>query len=123
MTSAREREGRVVWVGLSTPDVAGAIHFYEHLFGWHYTELDTEEVLYIKARVAAGPVGGMTPQPPEQAAAGIPAAWTVFIGAGHLEPVVATTRELGGSALQTPGVDARRRPRRGDRRPLWQRSA
>jgi predicted enzyme related to lactoylglutathione lyase len=44
----------------------------------------------------------MMPQPPEQAAAGIPAAWTVLVGARHLETVVATTRELGGSVLQTP---------------------
>jgi predicted enzyme related to lactoylglutathione lyase len=102
MTSARERAGRVVWVGLSTPDVAGAIHFYERLFGWHYTEQDTEIGLYVTARVAAGPVGGMMPETPEQAAAGIPPAWTVLIGAGHLEPVVATVRELGGSVLQTP---------------------
>jgi len=107
MTSAREQEGRVVWVGLSTPDVAGAIHFYERLFGWHYTEQDTEEGVYVTARVAAGRVGGMMPETSEQAAAGIPPAWTVSFGAGHLEPVVATARELGGSvrqnALSLPG--------------------
>jgi len=97
MTSARERDGHVVWVDLSTPDLAGAIHFYERLFGWHYTEQDTEIGLYVTARVAAGPVGGMMLQPPMR-----PSAWTVLVGAGHLEPVVATTRELGGSVLQTP---------------------
>lgn len=102
MTRARERDGHVVWVDLSTPDVAGAIHFYERLFGWHYTERDTEMGVYVTARVVTGPVGGMMPQPPEVAAAGIPPAWTVLVGAGHLETVVATARELGGSVLQTP---------------------
>lgn len=102
MTSARERDGHVVWVDLSTPDVARAIHFYERLFGWHYMERDTEMGLYVTARVETGQVGGVMPQPPEQAAAGIPPAWTVLVGAGRLETVMATARELGGSVLQTP---------------------
>ena len=102
MTSARERDGHVVWVDLSTPDLAGAIHFYERLFGWHYMERDTEMGVYVTARVAAGPVGGMMPVAPERPAVGFPPAWTVLVGSGHLETMVATTRELGGSVLQVP---------------------
>lgn len=103
MTSAQDRrEGNVVWVDLSTTDVEGAIHFYERLFGWHYDEHDAEPGTYVIARVAAGEVGGMTSQAPEQAAAGVPPSWTVFVGSGHLATTLATARELGGSVLQPP---------------------
>lgn len=96
------RVGTVVWVDLSTTDVERAIHFYERLFGWHYNEHDTEMGTYVVARVAAGEVGGMMSQPPEQAASGVPPSWTVFIGTEHLEATLAAARELGGSVLQSP---------------------
>lgn len=96
------RVGTVVWVDLSTTDIERAIHFYERLFGWHYDELDTEMGTYVVARAAAGEVGGMMSQPPEEAAASVPPSWTVFVGTDHLETTLATTRELGGAVLQSP---------------------
>ena len=103
MTSAPPRRaGSVVWVDLSTPDVEGAIHFYERLLGWHYDERDTELGAYVVARMPAGEVGGMMAQAPEETAAGVPSAWTVVVGSDHLEATLATTRELGGSVLQPP---------------------
>jgi predicted enzyme related to lactoylglutathione lyase len=52
--------------------------------------------------VAAGEVGGMMAQAPDETAAGIPPAWTIVIGADHLEATLARVRELGGSVLQAP---------------------
>jgi predicted enzyme related to lactoylglutathione lyase len=65
------RPGTVVWVDLSTTDVESAIHFYERLLGWHYEETDAPTGLYVLAKVAAGEVGGMMAQAPEETAAGI----------------------------------------------------
>ncbi|HSP02092.1 MAG TPA: VOC family protein [Acidimicrobiales bacterium] len=93
---------RVVWVDLSTTDLESAIHFYERIFGWHYEEHDSGMQTNVVARVAGGEVGGMMAQPPEQAASGVPSAWTVFVGCGHLENALTWARELGGSVLQAP---------------------
>jgi predicted enzyme related to lactoylglutathione lyase len=103
MTSAPPRRaGTVVWVDLSTSDVERAIHFYERLFGWHYDEHETETGLYVVARVAAGEVGGMMSQAPEEIATGAPPSWTVVVGSDQLEAALDETLELGGSVLQRP---------------------
>lgn len=96
------RAGTVVWADLATTDIEGAIHFYERLLGWHYKESDSPMGPYVIARVTAGEVGGMMAQPPDATAAGIPPAWTVVVGADHLETILARVRELGGSVLQPP---------------------
>lgn len=96
------RAGTVVWVDLSTTDVEGAIHFYERLLGWHYEESESPTGLYVLAKVGAGEVGGMMAHAADETAAGIPPAWTVVIGADHLEATLARARELGGSVLQPP---------------------
>jgi uncharacterized protein len=93
---------RVVWVDLSTTDLESAIHFYERIFGWHYEEHDSGTQTYLVARVTGGGVGGMMAQPPEQISSGVPSAWTVFVGCGHLENALARARELGGAVLQAP---------------------
>lgn len=92
--------GSVVWVDLSTPDLDAAIHFYEQLLGWHYEEHEAGMGTYVTARIEGGDVGGMMAQAPEQA--GIPPAWTVFVGCDHLENTLARVRELGGSVVKTP---------------------
>lgn len=92
--------GSVVWVDLSTPDLDGAIHFYERLFGWHYEEHESGMGTYVTARVEGGDVGGMMGQAPEQAE--MPPAWTVFVSCDHLENSLARVRELGGSVVETP---------------------
>jgi hypothetical protein len=96
------RTGTVVWVDLSTTDVEGAIHFYERLLGWHYDETESAMGPYIVARVADGEVGGMMGQASDEAAAGIPPAWTVVVGTDHLDATLALARDLGGSVLQAP---------------------
>lgn len=96
------RLGTVGWVDLSTTDVEGAIHFYERLFGWHYDEHDAEVGTYVVARVAAGEVGGLMSQPPEQVASGAPPSWAAFVLTEHLQTTLVRARELGGSVLQSP---------------------
>lgn len=100
--AGQRRPGTVVWVDLSTTDVERAIHFYERLFGWHYDEHEGELGTYVVARVAAGDVGGMMSQPPEQVASRVPSTWTVFVGSDHLETTLAEARELGGSVPLSP---------------------
>lgn len=96
------RLGTIVWVDLSTADIERAIHFYERVLGWHFEETDTDMGTYVVARAPTGEAGGMMPQPPDEAAAGVPPAWTVTVGADHLEATLARARDLGGLVLQPP---------------------
>jgi hypothetical protein len=36
--SSEHHIGKVIWVDLATPDLAGAEHFYGGLFGWTFRE-------------------------------------------------------------------------------------
>jgi predicted enzyme related to lactoylglutathione lyase len=92
--------GTVVWVDLSTPDLDGAIHFYEHLLGWRFEETTGTGGTYVIARVADGQVGGLMGQTPQDA--GRPPTWAVVLGTDHLDAAVAEVRELGGTVLQPP---------------------
>lgn len=101
-STASQRSGRIVWVDLSTPDLDGAVGFYERVFGWDTEKAETNMGAYVVARVDAGAVGGMMAQPPGDLADAVPPAWTVVVGDDHLEASLDRARELGGSVLQPP---------------------
>jgi predicted enzyme related to lactoylglutathione lyase len=51
--------GKVVWVDLVTPDLAGSKRFYSGLFGWTYRDIHTGDTDYSLALLDGQPVGGL----------------------------------------------------------------
>jgi predicted enzyme related to lactoylglutathione lyase len=75
MTEPTTRQGRPVWVDLSTSDPAGARAFYATLFGWdiQVTE-DPQYGGYATATVDDKDVAGIGPAQP-----GAPTAWSLYL--------------------------------------------
>ncbi len=51
--------GKVIWVDLMTPDLAGAKQFYAGLFGWTFRDISAGKTQYAIAYLDGQPVGGL----------------------------------------------------------------
>jgi predicted enzyme related to lactoylglutathione lyase len=54
--STEHHPGKVVWVDLVTPNLAGAEHFYSSMFGWTFQQIRPD---YAVALLAGRPLGGI----------------------------------------------------------------
>ncbi|EMY35521.1 glyoxalase/bleomycin resistance protein/dioxygenase [Arthrobacter crystallopoietes BAB-32] len=95
-------EGSPSWFELSTRDYAGAIEFYEKVFGWRTEEMsDTAELRYTLNAALEESSAGIY----DAAAAmpeGVPSNWQVYLGVANADAAVAKVRELGGTVLREP---------------------
>jgi len=57
--SAEHHVGKVIWVELVTPDLAGAKAFYSGLFGWTFQDLQGGKADYAVALLNGRPVAGL----------------------------------------------------------------
>jgi len=57
--SAEHHVGKVIWVELVTPDLAGAKAFYSGLFGWTFQDLHGDKTDYTVAFLDGRPVAGL----------------------------------------------------------------
>jgi predicted enzyme related to lactoylglutathione lyase len=73
--------GKVVWVDLVTPDLAGAEHFYSVMFGWTFLEIRPE---YAVALLGGRPLGGILQRPIPTGQKRQPG-WLTFIAVPDLE--------------------------------------
>ena len=93
------------WVDLATPDQAGATTFYCDLFGWTADDQPTDAgTTYTMLSLDGQLVAGLGPQQPDQVAAGVPPAWTVYVLVGDADEVVAATPDAGGAVI-VPAFD------------------
>ncbi len=92
--------GAIAWVELSTSELERAIHFYERLLGWHFDEVEREDLTTVVARTDQGEVGGISPRLEAPEGPTTPPSWTVFLTTGQLSSSLGRCRELGGSVLQ-----------------------
>lgn len=99
--SNEHHDGKVIWVDLVTPDIAGAKHFYGELFGWRFDDIHGGHDDYSIASLDGIPVGGLVQralQPGEQHQP----AWLTFIS---VRDVAAAERSIiahGGQTLMAP---------------------
>jgi len=89
--------GTPCWVDLTTPDVAGAIAFYGGLFGWTAREAPDADYLHLERDGQR--VAGLAPQ---DADAGVPPAWAVYVAVEDVEAAADRARALGASVLAGP---------------------
>ena len=87
-------EGTPSWVDLATPDLEGAKAFYSALFGWEYSEAETDSTPYVMATknglVAAG-IGVMEDD--------VPNVWSTYFAVDNADVTAENIKKAGGSLL------------------------
>jgi predicted enzyme related to lactoylglutathione lyase len=96
--------GKVIWVDLVTPDLAGAEHFYSGLFSWTFQQIRPD---YAVALLDGRPIGGILQRP-------IPAGqkrqpgWLTFIAVTDLGAAGKLALAHGAKSLAPPKTYPRR---------------
>jgi predicted enzyme related to lactoylglutathione lyase len=95
--------GTPSWVDLSTNDQASAKEFYSGLFGWSYDDQPIgDNVFYSMATLKGDTVGAIAPQQPQQAEAGVPPHWQMYITVADVDATSKLVEGAGGSVHVPP---------------------
>jgi uncharacterized protein len=97
------KAGTISWTDLATTDPAAAKEFYGGLFGWEYDDLPAGEgVTYSMAKLGGRSAAAISPQQPDEAAAGIPPHWNVYVTVDDVDATTGSVSEHGGNVLAGP---------------------
>jgi predicted enzyme related to lactoylglutathione lyase len=97
------KAGTISWADLATTDPAAAKEFYGGLFGWEYDDLPAGEgVTYSMAKLGGRSAAAISPQQPDEAAAGIPPHWNVYVTVDDVDATTGSVSEHGGNVLAGP---------------------
>ena len=94
--------GTPCWVDLSTTDLEAARGFYGAVLGW--TVRDQPGGMYAFFERDGEVVAGLAGLSPEQAAAGMPPAWSMYVRVDDPDASAARAAELGGT-VRSPAFD------------------
>jgi predicted enzyme related to lactoylglutathione lyase len=95
--------GTPSWVDLSTTDVDDAKRFYAGLFGWDFEDLPAgDEGMYSMASLRGHRTAAIASQQPQQAAAGVPPHWMLYITVGDVDAAAAKVAGAGGTVHAGP---------------------
>jgi uncharacterized protein len=97
--------GKVIWVDLVTPDLAGAEHFYSGMFSWTFQQIGPD---YAVALLGGRPLGGILQRPVPAGQKRQPG-WLTFIAVADLEAAGKLALAHGAKSL----APAKTYPRRG----------
>lgn len=100
MTQPNETHGAFSWSELMTSDPAGAMKFYQALFGWTFAEFPMEEGSYHVVKVEGAERAGIMKTPPE--AEGMPPNWGIYITVSNVDETASKVEALGGKVLVGP---------------------
>jgi uncharacterized protein len=88
--------GTFSWTDLTTPDQAGAKHFYSQLFGWEADDQDIGQgMTYSMMKLGGREVCAVSSQPQQQREAGVPPMWNSYITVGSADDALARAERLG----------------------------
>ena len=91
--------GAPVWHELHTRDHAGAVAFYEKVFGWSTTVVsDTDELRYTTMTAGADPLAGIM-DASSSLPSGVPSHWSVYVGVADTDASLEIVERLGGTVL------------------------
>lgn len=102
--------GTFTWAELQTRDIAGALPFYEELFGWRWEKSSAGDLPYLVAHLDAKgdaaegvdtSVAGAMATPPGVAEEA-PSMWGVYFAVAACDDAVAKAQQLGGSLVAGP---------------------
>ncbi len=96
-------QGTISWTDLETTDQEGAKAFYGALFGWEYEDQPVgEHATYSMAKLNGRSAAAMSGQRAEDAAAGIPPHWNVYVTVADVDASAAKAAEAGGQVFAPP---------------------
>jgi len=93
--------GKVIWLDLVTPDMAGAKRFYGELFGWTFQDVSKGRTPYCVASLNGTPVGGLVQRAIGAGERRQPA-WLTFLSVTDVEQAKQTVLGNGGKVLSEP---------------------
>jgi predicted enzyme related to lactoylglutathione lyase len=96
--------GKVIWVDLVTPDLAGAEHFYSGMFSWTFQQIRPD---YAVALLGGRPLGGILQRPVPTGQKRQPG-WLTFIAVPNLEAADKLALAHGAKSLAPPKTYPRR---------------
>lgn len=97
--------GTFSWTDLATTDQDAAKQFYCELFGW--TAVDNpvgEGVVYSMMQIDGKDVAAISPQPQQQADAGVPPLWNSYVTVESADAAADRAQKLGG-VVHAPAFD------------------
>ena len=92
-------EGVPSWVDLATPDVEGAKKFYGDLFGWEFSQEETESTPYTMATRNGLSAAGIGQLPDD---AGMPSVWSTYFAVENADATASKITENGGALVMGP---------------------
>jgi len=95
--------GTFSWTDLTTSDQDAAKQFYGQLFGW--TAIDNpvgDGVVYSMMQLDGKDVAAISPQPQQQADAGVPPLWNSYITVESADEAADRAQKLGGTVHAPP---------------------
>ncbi len=101
-TREKYEPGTPSWVDLSTSDADAAKEFYGALFGWSYEDMPMPEGVYSMATLRGQTVAAIASQQPQEAAAGVPPHWNMYITVADVDDAAAKVADAGGSVHAGP---------------------
>ena len=91
-------EGIPSWADLATSDVEGAKTFYNALFGWDYTEEETDSGPYMMASqkgLSAAGIGGLQDE-------NMASVWSTYLATDNADATAEKIKEAGGTLMMEP---------------------
>ena len=89
-------EGVPAWADLATTDVATAREFYQSIFGWTYTEPDSEDMPYWMAHQKGKAAAGIGPAPDGRSV------WNTHFWVDDADETAQKIRNAGGQVVMEP---------------------
>jgi uncharacterized protein len=99
--STEHHVGKVIWVELVTPDLAGAKQFYSGLFGWTFRDIHGDKIDYAVALLDGRPVGGLLQRLVPRGEHRQPA-WLAFIAVPDVDAAKRTALQHGAKVVFEP---------------------
>jgi uncharacterized protein len=100
--SVEHHTGKVIWVELVTPDLAGAERFYSGLFGWSFRDIHIGDTEYAVALLDGRPVGGVFQRRAVPKSEHRQPAWLTFIAVPDVDAAKHTALEHGAKVVVEP---------------------
>jgi predicted enzyme related to lactoylglutathione lyase len=99
--STERHAGKVIWLDLVTPDLAGAKRFYGELFGWTFQDVAKGRTPYCVASLNGAPVAGLVQRAMGPGERRQPA-WLTFLSVADVEQAARSAVANGGKVLSEP---------------------
>ncbi len=101
----RYTPGTFSWTDLTTTDQDAAKQFYSQLFGWDAIDNPIgEHMVYSMMQIGGKDVAAISPQPQQQAEAGIPPVWNSYVTVESADAAADSAQKLG-ATVHAPAFD------------------